>query len=376
MRFVVFGLSVSSAWGNLHATLWRGLCRALGHRGHLVQFFERDVPYYEAYRDLVEWPGLELHLYRSWDDVVDSAERALDGADVGMVTSFCPDGPAAAELVLASGARCRVFYDLDTPVTLDRLARNEPVPYLPRQGLSNFDLALSCTGGPALDALRERLGARRVAPLFGSVDPAVHQPLRARPPAAADLSYLGTYAEDRQAALDRLFLEPAQLAPHRRFLLSGTAYPPDYSWQANISSRYHVMPADHAAFYGSSRLTLNVTPRALRELGHCPSARLFEAAACAMPVICDWWRGLDEFFEPGRELLVVRNADDVLAALDLDDAELRRIGRNARERALACHTAGHRAQELIALVERGAPGAWEARPVIAPAPEPLEATGT
>src|SRR5438477_6768688 len=201
MKLVIFGLTISSSWGNGHATLWRGLCRALTGRGHHIVFFERDVPYYAAHRDLTELPGGALHLYSDWKEVLPLAKRGLADADVAIVTSYCPDGIAASELVLSSRAEVRVFYDLDTPVTLDRLRIGEPVPYLPPQGLGNFDLVLSFTGGQALEELKQQLGARRVAPLYGSVDPEVHRVVGPVDSYRCDLSYLGTYAADRQEML-------------------------------------------------------------------------------------------------------------------------------------------------------------------------------
>lgn len=221
MKLVIFGLSVSSSWGNGHATLWRGLCRALHERGHRVVFFERDQPYYAAARDLEPQPGLQLVLYDDWEQVRVAAARELRDADVGLVTSFCPDGPLATELVLGANTRVRAFYDLDTPVTLSALDRHEPVPYLSRGGLGDFDLVLSYTGGRALDRLREHLGARRAVALYGCVDPAVHKPAPPRPEFEADLSYLGTYAEDRQAALEELLLAPSDVLAHRWFVIAG-----------------------------------------------------------------------------------------------------------------------------------------------------------
>jgi spore maturation protein CgeB len=347
MKLVVFGLSISSSWGNGHATLWRGLCRALGARGHSVVFFERDVPYYASHRDLAEMPGGgRLVLYPTWESALALARMEASDADVAMVTSYCPDGVAASALVLDSTAKARVFYDLDTPITLERVRRGEPVPYLPPAGLGDFDLVLSYTGGAALDALTARLGAKRVAPLYGGVDPAVHQPARPRPQYAADLSYLGTYAEDRQQALTTLFVEPARRRPDRRFVIGGAQYPQEFPWAPNIWFVRHLPPAEHPAFYSSSRLTLNVTRGAMAEMGFCPSGRLFEAAACGAPVLSDTWAGLEQFFTPGEEILVAGSADEATAALDLPDDELARIGRAARERALTCHTAEQRAEEL------------------------------
>jgi spore maturation protein CgeB len=350
MNLVVFGLSMSSSWGNGHATLWRGLARALGRRGHRLVFFERDVPYYARHRDLADIGPHELVLYEDWHDTMTRARRALRECDVAMVTSYCPDGRLAAELVMESPASVRAFYDLDTPVTLSRLQSGEDVDYVPKEGLAGFDLVLSYTGGRALDALKARLGARLVVPLYGSVDPDVHHVVDPVDAFRADLSYLGTYAEDRQAALDELFLEPARLRPDLRFLIGGAQYPESFSWTPNLYFVRHLPPPHHAAFYSSSRFTLNVTRRAMADMGWCPSGRLFEAASCGAPVISDSWEGLDAFFVPGREILVARTRDDVLAALSLDDAERRRIAVAARDRALTDHTADQRARDLEAAV--------------------------
>src|SRR5574338_280154 len=220
MRIAIFGLTISSAWGNGHATLWRGLCRALKRRGHEVDFFERDVPYYASHRDLPSPDGCRLHLYDDWARVSAEARRAVDRADVGMVTSYCPDGRAASTLVLDSRAATKVFYDLDTPVTLDRLTAGQSVEYLPEGGLDAFDLVLSYTGGRSMDALRDRLGARAVAPFYGSVDPERHFPVPPDPVRRAHLSYLGTYAADRQPALEALFIDPARRRRDLRFTLA------------------------------------------------------------------------------------------------------------------------------------------------------------
>lgn len=347
MKLVVFGLTVTSSWGNGHATLWRGLLSALGRLGHRVTFFERDVPYYAWSRDCREIPGHRIVLYGDWAEAERIGGEELAGADVGMVTSYCPDGVAAAELVLSSGVPLATFYDLDTPVTLARLEAGEPVPYLPAEGLGGFDLVLSYTGGAALDALRDRLGARRVVPLYGSVDPAVHQPAEPVDWYRADLSYLGTYAADRQRAVEELLLETARRLPGKRFLIGGSQYPQDFPWGENVFFVRHVPPPDHPAFYCSSGLTLNVTRGAMARMGYCPSGRLFEAAACGVPVLSDDWEGLERFFEPGREILVARSSEEAIAALDLEREELRRIGERARERTLAEHTAERRARAML-----------------------------
>lgn len=346
MKFVIFGLTISSSWGNGHATLLRGLFRALVERGHYVVFFERDVPYYAAHRDLTEMAGTTLHLYADWDEALALSRDALRDADVGMVTSYCPDGIAASELVLSSSAPLRIFYDLDTPVTLDALRAGESVPYIGPRGLGDFDLVLSYTGGAALTGLKQQLGARRVAPLYGSVDPSVHRPIPPVNSYSADLSYLGTYAEDRQAALDRLFIEPARAKPEKRFLIGGSKYPQDFSWTKNLYFVQHVPPPVHPAFYCSSNMTLNVTRRAMADMGYCPSGRLFEAAACGTPLLSDAWEGLEQFFTPGDEIIITRSTEDTLHALAMPREELARMARRARERTLDEHTARRRAAEL------------------------------
>lgn len=347
MKLVVFGLAISSSWGNSHATLWRGLVRALGARGHEVVFFERDVPWYASRRDLTgDLPGLDLVIYRDWVEARPLARAHLADADAAVVTSCCADALEATAEVLESRALRRVFYDLDTPVTLETLRAGRPVPWLGEGGLAGFDLVLSCAGGAALDGLRDLLGARRVAPLYGSVDPEVHAPAMPRGEFAADLSYLAASAADGQAALEALLLEPARRRPGTRFLIGGSQDPPDVPWGDNVRHVRHVAPGDHGAFYGSSALTLSVTRRATAETGWCPSGRLFEAAACGAAVLTDAWPGLEHFFKPGAELLVARTTEHVLAALDLPRATLRRIGAAARERALTHHTAARRAEEL------------------------------
>jgi len=369
MKLVIFGLTVSSSWGNGHATLWRGLCRALAARGHEIVFFERDVPYYAEHRDLRELPGGgELLLYPSWEDALPTARRHLDDADVGMVTSYCPDGVAASRLLLDSRAGLRVFYDMDTPVTLQALERGETVPYLPPWGLGDFDLVLSFTGGASLRELRTRLGARRAVPLYGSVDPEVHRRVPAQEVFRADLSYLGTYAADRQAALEALFIEPSRRCPGQRFLIGGALYPADFPWTDNVFFVRHVAPGDHPAFYSSCRMTLNVTRAAMAAMGHCPSGRLFEAAACGTPILSDHWTGLDEFFSPGEEILVARTTDEALRALRLPAGELDAVARRARERALDEHNAARRARDLEEALAGAydAPGAFQAAGV----PEP------
>jgi spore maturation protein CgeB len=353
VKIVIFGLTISSSWGNGHATLWRGLCKHLIRAGHCVVFFERDVPYYAEARDLPELPGGSLVLYPSWPAVEATARAAIDDADAVILTSYCADGLEVTELMLDRPGPQKVFYDLDTPVTLARLQAGERLSYIGAGGLAGFDLVLSFTGGPRLvDEYRRKLGARQIRPLYGHVDPDIHHPVAPQPHYRADLSYLGTYSGDRQPALEQLFVQPARARRDLRFLIGGAQYPHDFPWSPNIYFVRHLPPAEHAAFFASSRVTLNVTRQAMAAMGWCPSGRLFEAAACGAPIISDRWDGIEQFFSPGEEILLAESVQDTLAALVQNDDALARIARRARERTLEEHSSAKRAQELLLLLEQ------------------------
>ena len=356
MNIVVFGLTISSSWGNGHATLWRGFAHACAERGYRFTFFERDTPYYAMNRDTYPQYG-ETVLYEDWEDVRNRAVRALSDADVAIVSSYCPDGIAASTLVCDASRAVSVFYDLDTPVTLANLARGESTTYIGPRKLADFDLVLSFTGGPVINALRDQLGARRVAPLYGHVDPDQHRRTVRQPQYSSDFSYLGTYAADRQNALNTFFVEAARVRAESKFVIAGAQYPLNFPWTDNIYFVRHLPPSEHSSFFSSSSLTLNITRADMAANGWCPSGRLFEAAACETPIVSDWFDGLDRFLTPGSEIFVVRTTEDALAALDLDDAVKQRIGRAARDRILAEHTSAIRLSEFERLVSapRAAP---------------------
>jgi spore maturation protein CgeB len=352
MRIVIFGLSVTSAWGNGHATLWRGLIRALTRSGHTVQFFERDQPFYAPHRDPFAVAGAQVILYEDWDDIRSLARRSVAEADVIIITSFCPDARAADRLTRLYSHGLHVFYDLDSPVTLAQLGDGIYPDYLPIDGLAHAHLVLSYAGGRALDALSTELGARLVLPLYGHVDPDEHKPIHGRPPFTAALSYLGTYSQDRQSALQRLFLDTARKRPGQRFLLAGAQYPDTMETPANVQRVEHVPPARHASFFAGSKFTLNITRRPMAEVGYCPQGRLFEAAACGAAILSDRWEGIETFLEPGREILLVETTDDVEAALDMSDLEARHIGQEARQRVLQDHSSTRRVRELEGALEQ------------------------
>jgi len=339
MRIVVLGLSLGSSWGNGHATTFRALLKAFAARGHEVLFLEREMPWYAGdHRDLVDPDFCTLAYYSDLDDLT-RWQDAIAGADAVIVGSYVPDGVAVGRYVQAH-ARRSAFYDIDTPVTLAKLARGD-FEYLSPAVIPGYDTYLSFTGGPTLDRLEREFGAPAARALYCSVDPEAYRPLEM--PVRWDLSYLGTYSDDRQPTLTRLLIDVARAAPDRRFAVAGPQYPADIDWPANVERIDHLPPAEHAAFYSASRFTLNVTRADMIAAGWSPSVRLFEAAACGTPIISDSWAGLDAIFAQGSEIILADTTADVLAALDRDAAAL---GRAARRRVLAEHTAAIRAGEL------------------------------
>ena len=342
MKLVVLGLSLSSSWGNGHATTYRALLSAFAGRGHEVLFLERDTPWYAASRDLARPDFCRFALYADLDELQRRWSRDVAAADAVMVGSYVPQGVAVGAWVQRTARGVAAFYDIDTPVTLAKLAAGDE-EYLSAELIPGYDLYLSFTGGPTLERIGRRYGAPAPRALYCSVDP------------ETDRSYLGTYSPDRQPARERLLLEPARRAPALRFCVAGPQYPAQIAWPANVERLEHVPPAEHPGFYAASRFTLNVTRADMMAAGYSPSVRLFEAAACGTPIISDTWDGLDTLFRPGREIVLARSAEDVLQALSrLGEPGRLAIAAAARERILAEHTAGHRAAELEALLHEAA----------------------
>ncbi len=344
LSYVVLGLSITSSWGNGHATTYRGLLEALAARGHRILFLERDLEYYAQNRDLPSPPYARTELYADLPDLARRFASAIAGADVVIVGSFVPEGARVVAWVLANARGIKAFYDIDTPITLAALEQGG-APYLAADQVPRFDLYLSFTAGPTLDRLERRFGARRARALCCSVDAREYRPVAV--PRRWDLGYLGTHDDARQPGLARLLLDPARRLGAGRFVVAGPQYPASIAWPANVERIEHVSPGAHRAFYAAQRFTLNVTRPKMAEAGFSPSVRLFEAAACGVPVISDAWPGLDEFFVPGREILVASTAEDVLRLLaTTTDRERDAIGARARARVLAEHTGAHRAEAL------------------------------
>ncbi len=370
MKLTVFGLSLSSSWGNGHATTYRALLKAFARRGHEIHFHEWDAPWYRAQRDLPHPSFCRLRLWQRWEDERARCLEEVRESDAVLVGSYVHEGPRLIDdLAEVAGDRL-VFFDIDTPVTVEAL-RKDRCAFLRRDQVPLFRTYLSFAGGPRLGSVLEsELGAREARALYCCVDDELYRPVQPEARFGADLSYMGTYAPDRQEGLERLMLRTARLRPSRSFLVAGPQYPDVLRWPGAVRHREHVAPHDHPAFYASASWQLNLTRADMCRWGWSPSVRLFEAAACGAALISDRWPGLEEFLEPGREILLPESGEEVAHILeDVHPDDRRAIGDAARRRILAAHTADHRASELEEILARaglaarrragaGGGGAW------------------
>lgn len=347
MKIVIFGLSITSSWGNGHATTFRALARALHDRGHRIVFYEHDLEWYASNRDMPEPPFCAVKLYDSWDSICKSAMAEVNESDVVVVGSYFPDGLRVIDELAGSSVPIKTFYDIDTPITVTNLRENGRTEYLRADQVGSFDVYFSFTGGPVLREIEHVFGGRRVVPLYCSFDPNEYRKFGINKRFACDLSYMGTFAPDRQAKIEELLCRPARELPKHSFIVAGPQYPKSIVWPKNVRRITHLNPRWHARFYSSSRLTLNVTRRDMVRAGYSPSVRLFEAAACSSAILSDNWPGLESFFRPGEEILLPASSDDVVRILrDSSRESLERIGRRAQERVLDEHTSQKRAAEF------------------------------
>ena len=348
MKLVVLGLSITSSWGNGHATTYRGLLREIANMGHEVLFLERDVPWYAEHRDLPNPSFCKTSLYSSLEQLFLDYDSEIRDADCVMVGSYVPDGIEVGKWVTQKAKGITAFYDIDTPVTLAKLVQGT-CKYLSKELIPLYHLYLSFTGGPTLKLIENKYNSPAARPLYCSVDPTVHYPLQRQP--SWDLGYLGTYSSDRQPGLERLLCRPAANWDTGRFIVAGAQYPDNIQWPKNTDRIEHLPPENHREFYTAQRFTLNVTRKDMIEAGYSPSVRLFEAAACSVPVISDNWPGLDEFFIPGKEIILASTSEEVLRCLrEFPEEERRAIGERARRRTLKSHSAARRAEEFLEII--------------------------
>jgi spore maturation protein CgeB len=350
VKIVICGLSITSSWGNGHATTYRALVSALKARGHQTVFFEHDLEWYASNRDMPEPPFCRVHIYERWDDVRSLLRRELRDADVAVLGSYFPDGVMAAAEILESAVPVKAFYDIDTPITVAKLNAGDE-EYLRRDQIAGFDLYFSFTGGPVLHELESKFGAKRAVPLYCSFDSSRYRLCEPDPRFLSDLSYMGTFAPDRQDKLREMLCVPASRLVDRRFIVAGPQYPTSIDWPKNVKRIVHVEPKFHPPFYCSSRFTLNLTRKLMMEQGHSPSVRLFEAAGCGAAIISDRWQGIETFFVPGEEILLASLGEEVASyLLNVGEAEARTIGLRAQERVRAEHTSERRAEQFESFV--------------------------
>jgi spore maturation protein CgeB len=348
MDIVFIGLSLTSSWGNGHATTYRALIASMARRGHRITFLERDLPYYAANRDMKSADYCDIILYTSLEELKRRYHALVRRADLVVIGSYVSDGVAVGNWVVETAGGLTAFYDIDTPVTIANLEKNRCC-YLDADLISRFDVFLSFTGGAFLAAIQETYRIPRVYALYCSADPDTYYPSGAAP--VYDLGYMGTYSPDRQPGLDRLLIQAARDWPEGRFAVAGPQYPESTLWADNIVRFDHIAPEGHRDFYNAQRYTLNLTRADMIRAGYSPSVRLFEAAACGTTIISDDWPGLDSFFVHGEEILISRSAEETVQYLrGLSETQRRSIGEKARRRVLAAHTPDHRAAELDRLV--------------------------
>jgi spore maturation protein CgeB len=351
MKIVIYGLTITSSWGNGHATTYRSLAKALARKGHRIYFIEKDVEWYHNNRDLPEPEFCTVRLYEHCArDARELVALAAD-ADVVLIGSYFPDAIAVTRALVNADFGPILFYDIDTPITMSQLREQGRTAYLEPSLIPLYDAYLSFTGGPALAELEDDFGASWAVPFYCSVDADMYRPVEPSPEFQCDLGYLGTYARDRQPKLMQLLNEPARLLPDRRFIVAGPQYPAGVPWQSNVKRMIHLSPREHPFFYSSSRFSLNLTRADMVAAGYSPSVRLFEASACGAAILSDHWPGLEEFFTPGEEVLLPKDAREVAEILaGLSDEERNRIGARARERILSQHTSEHRAAQFEEIV--------------------------
>lgn len=345
LDIVIIGLSITSSWGNGHATTFRSLVKELDKRGHKVTFLEHDKPWYARNRDLPHPPFCQTHLYASVEALKAEFSESVKNADMVMVGSYVPEGMEVGNWVNNTARGIRAFYDIDTPVTVANVLSGQ-CEYLNKALIKQYNLYLSFAAGPVLDYLEKELGAQQALPLHCSVDPDLYFP-EEETEKIYDLGYMGTYSDDRQPPLEKLMLEAARQWSRGRFLVAGPQYPETIAWPANVERLEHLPPAQHRHFYNQQRFTQNITRADMIRMGYSPSVRLFEAAACGTPIISDYWDGLHTYFRFDEEVLVSRSAEDTLRYLkNLPEDERKEVGNRARKVVLRYHTAAKRAEEL------------------------------
>jgi spore maturation protein CgeB len=352
MKIAFFGSSLVSAYWNGACTYYRGLLKELAKLGHDITFYEPDAYDRQRHRDIPDPPWSRVVVYPA---SVEGWQRALhQGAcDADLLVKASGVGVFDAELEealpqVSSRAIC-VYWDVDAPATLECMAK-DPTHLLNRV-IRSYDIVFTYGGGHPVVSAYEAAGARACIPIYNALDPESHHPVPADPELACDLGFLGNRLPDREARVEEFFLRPAALLPELRFLLGGSGWETK-PMAANVRQIGHVGTGVHNAFFCSPLATLNVNRDSMARNGFSPPTRVFEAAGAGACLITDEWEGIDHFLEPGHEVLVAADGEQVAAHLDgLTAEKARRIGDAGRRRILAQHTYGHRARQVQTILD-------------------------
>jgi spore maturation protein CgeB len=353
LSIAFFGSSLVSAYWNGAATYYRGVLRALAARGHRITFYEPDAYDRQRHRDIADprWARVVVYAIHNTDGVV----RALYGAcgcDLIVKASgigvFDPLLEAEIPRIKRANALA-VFWDVDAPATLDRVAAHRDDPF--RALIPEYDMILTYGGGPPVVAGYHRFGARSCLPIYNGLDPSTHYPVPPEPRFACDLGLIANRLPDRERRIEEFFVAVAADLPRQKFLLGGNGWA-DKPMPANIAYLGHIYTREHNAFNASARAVLNVSRDSMAAYGFSPATRVFEAAGAGACIITDAWEGISRFFEPGREILVASNGPAVAELLvRLTPQRARQLGEAARARALAEHTYDRRVDLLEAALE-------------------------
>ena len=352
MRFAFFGSSLVSAYWNGAATYYRGLLKALAARGHELTFYEPDAFERQAHRDIDEPDWAKVVVFEPNADAMERALKTAAGADV--IVKFSGVGVLDRELERAvvemrGPDGTVIFWDVDAPATLDSMAGDLSDPL--RSHVPRYDAVLTYGGGDAVVSAYRRFGARLCVPIYNALDPETHHPVAPEPRFACDLAFLGNRLPDREARVEAFFIDAAERLPQKRFLLGGNGWD-DKPMPQNIERLGHVYTRDHNALNSTAKAVLNINRESMARYGASPPTRIFEAAGAAACIVTDAWEGIEQFLEPGREILLAADGAEVAGHVEaLEPRRARRMGEAARRRVLAEHTYGHRAAEVEALLD-------------------------
>jgi spore maturation protein CgeB len=355
MNIAFFGSSLVSSYWNGAATYYRGLLKALAGLGHNISFYEPDAFQRQQHRDIPDPPWAKVIVYPA---TTDGWHAALTDAALGsdLLVKASGVGVFDAELERAIPEACpprtaSVFWDVDAPATLEAI--DADAQHHMRRAIPLYDMVLTYGGGDPVVSAYRRLGARTCIPVYNALDPDTHYPTNPRDDLSCTLSFLGNRLPDREARVEEFFLKAAALLPDRTFLLGGSGWE-DKQIPGNVRRIGHVRTDDHNAFFRSGVATLNINRDSMARFGFSPPTRMFEAAGTAACLVTDCWDGIEQFLEPGREILVAATGDDVAEIMEsLTAGRARKIAEAARRRILAHHTYAHRARQVNNLLNDG-----------------------